>query len=190
MGQRSAVVAALVAAFVLLGGPAASACVTDDWVTVQAVGVGPGDQVPVQGGGLEPGTAEIRWNGMSGDLLATAEVGADGRFTATVVVPQVGVAGRYPVVVVQPAEGGQRGWAYTDLVLAEPVPPAQPVPFVPPVDQGPEPYLLLVLLGVPALGLLLWARRRRSAEAARLRAELDRLVEEERAPVNSGSSRD
>ena len=190
MGRRSAVVGLLVAAVVLLGGPTASACVTDDWIRIDDVaGAGPGSPLVVHGGGLAPGTAQLRWNGMSGEVLATAGVGADGRFTASLVIPDVSVAGRYSVVVVQePVQGGTRGWAYADIVLTTPLPPVQAVVSVTPSGSGPWPYLGMALL-VPAAGwLVVRARRRRAVESARLSDELDRLVEDAPAPMSSSTS--
>ena len=188
MGRRSAVVGLLVMVLVLLAGPIASACVTDDWIRIDDVaGAGPGSPLVVEGGGLTPGTAEIRWNGMSGEVLAAAEVADDGRFSATVVVPDGAVAGRSSVVVVQePEQGGTRGWAYADLVLTAPLPPVQGVAQVTPGGSSPWPYLATTLL-ISAAGWLLVRARRRSGAEAQLSAELDRLVEEERVPVHTRS---
>jgi hypothetical protein len=194
MGHRFAVVGLLVVAFVLLVGPAASACTTDDWVRLQAADPGPGRHFQVEGGGFESGAVELRWNGMQGALLGIAEAGGDGRFVATAVVPQDAVAGRYSVAAVQESADGTRGWAYADLVLAAPLPAAEPMTSPPAEDGGPWPYLLVALLVALLAGTLsgfvLLARRSRSAKAARLHAELDRLLEDERTPAHSsGASR-
>lgn len=189
MGQRCAAVGLLVTVLVLLAGPTASACVTDDWVTIEATaGSGPGTVVPVQGGGFEPRAVELRWNGMGGELLGVVDAGSDGRFAATVVVPAAAVAGRYAVVAVQPAAGGTRGWAYADLVLAAPVPPVEPVSSAPATPRQPWGYLVGTLLLAAVLALVVGARRRKLAGAARLETELDRLVGEERTPVGSSDT--
>jgi uncharacterized membrane protein len=190
MGHRFAVVGLLVMAFVLLVGPAASACTTDDWVRLQAADPAPGRHFQVEGGGFEPGAVELRWNGMQGALLGVAEAGGDGRIVATAVVPQDAVAGRYSVAAVQESADGTRGWAYADLVLATPLPAAEPVTSPPAEDGGHWPYLLVALLAGTLSGFVMLARRSRSAKAARLHAELDRLLEDERTPVHSsGASR-
>lgn len=190
MGRRSAVVCLLVAALALLCGPTASACVTDDWIRIDDVaGAGPGSPLVVHGGGLAPGTAELRWNGMSGEVLGTAGVGADGRFTATLAIPDVSVTGRYSVVVVQePAQGGTRGWAYADVVLTAPPPPVQAVESVTPSDSGPWLYLGMTLLASAAGWLVVQARRRRAVDSAPLSDELDRLVEDERDRISTSTS--
>lgn len=188
MGQRCAAAGLLAMVFVLLFTPAASACVTDDWLTVEAAtGAGPGTRLPVEGGGFESRAVELRWNGMSGEVLGVAEAGADGRFVATVVVPQVAVAGRYSVVAVQQAEGGTRGWAYADVVLDAPAPVVEPVA-PPQTDGGPWPYLVAAVLIGTVSGVILVVRRRKVTASARLDAELERLVDDGRTPALRGRS--
>lgn len=187
MGHRCAAAGLLVVTFLLLAAPTASACVTDDWLTVEAAtGAGPGTRIPVEGGGFEPRAVELRWNGMSGEILGVAEAGADGRFVATVVVPEVAVAGRYSVVAVQQPEGGTRGWAYADVVLTAPTPALEPVASAPSAGRGPWPYVVAILLVGTVTGLILAARRRKAAAWARLDAELHGLVDDERTPAASG----
>lgn len=65
----------------------------------------PGDEVTVEGVGLDPGEVEVRWNAADGKLLGKGE-GPD--FTASIVIPEV-AQGLYAVVVISRQPGGGIG---------------------------------------------------------------------------------
>jgi hypothetical protein len=177
MGRRIAVGLLTALALIVGGASGASACTTDEWVTLGSATAGPTEPVAVRGGGFEPGAVHLRWNGMAGDSLGTATVGADGRFSATVEVPSGVGAGRYSVAAVQdPVEGRTlRGWAYADVVVPTPPPPPQSAP---PVRLAAAALLLAVGVGA---GALPWHRRR--ARTAALDAEVARLLEDAEVPA-------
>lgn len=175
---------ALVVAFLLLGAANAAACVTDDWLRLDVGSTAPGAAVGVDGGGFEAGAVELRWNGMQGEPLGSTQASADGRFTTEVTVPARALAGSYSVVAVQEGGEGMRGWAYADLAV--PGPPVPPAPGRSGVLPGLVPFASLgaALVAVAtATWVAVSARRRRLAEQERLRAELDRLLEEADLPT-------
>lgn len=175
----------LVLAILLLGAANAAACVTDDWLRLDGGSAAPGAVVGVEGGGFEPGAVELRWNGMQGEPLGSAQAGADGRFASEVTVPAGALAGSYSVVAVQEGGEGTRGWAYADLAV-----PGPPVPPTPDRSGVLPDLVVLASLGVALLavataaGVGVSARRQRLAEEERLRAELDRLLEEADLPTD------
>lgn len=93
---------------VILGGASlASACVPQpNLVVVQPRSSGPpGSEVIVEGVGLDPGPAEVRWNGAGGPLLAEA---SGPSFSVPVKIPEA-LPGLYTVVVVSRETGGGIG---------------------------------------------------------------------------------
>ncbi|MFP5219816.1 MAG: hypothetical protein ACLGIG_08775 [Actinomycetes bacterium] len=181
MGARA--VPVLFAAVVLLVcAPAASACTTDDWVTLSSGTAAAGAPLSVQGGAFEPGVVDLRWNGMEGVSLGSAEVGEDGRFTATVRLPADVAAGRYSLAAVQdPAGGGAlRGWAYADVVVPAPPPP--------PASSAPAGAIAAaLLLSTAGVVAALHVRRRRSRDAG-FEADLERLLARPQPAVDPAAS--
>lgn len=176
-------------AVVLVGAGAAMACTTPNWITVEPAGTTSGGEVTLQGGGYEAGPVDLRWGGLDGDLLATAEAGPDGRIEAEVTVPEA-EPGRSRIVGVQDAADGTRLWGFADVEV-EAVPAAL-------LDGWRIGAAALALLVLAALAV--WLRsvnvRRRAASSqpdvsdeAPVDVELAGLLEddEEAAPVGGRS---
>lgn len=73
-------------AFAMFSGGTSWACVPQPQVFVRPYASGPsGAQVTVEGLNFSAGDAEVRWNGLDGDLLASA---AGGQFSLPVTIPQ------------------------------------------------------------------------------------------------------
>lgn len=172
---------ALVGAVLALGVVAtatASACVPQArLVSLQPRPSGPaGSQVTVEGVGFDPGTAEVRWNGPGGTLLAIAEGPS---FSVPIAVPDV-PPGLYAVVVLMrlPDGGvGNAGSAAFDVTgegaagTRAPVTVATtpPAPTASRPDPAPATSPILAMAagaGILALGALGGARlaRRPGAE--------------------------
>jgi hypothetical protein len=179
MGARSmARTAVVVVALLGLSVGTAGACTTPNWVTVEIGETRGGTELLIDGGGYDPGPVDLRWGGMDGELLGTAEAGEDGRFTARAAMPDH-EPGRHAVVAVQ--EGGEtRLWGFTDLDLRG---PAAPPAAGPPLALVAAAAAVLVLVAALLLVTLRDSRRRRRALAADepdpLDGELAQLLEDE-----------
>lgn len=105
-GTAIAVVAAL-AATVWAATGLAWACVPQaELVTVQPRSSGPaGTAVTVAALGFDPGRAEVRWNAVDGEMLATAE---GPEFSVPVTIPRA-PEGLYHLIVLARAPGGEIG---------------------------------------------------------------------------------
>lgn len=85
----------------------------------------PGSTVMVEGREVAaPAPVEIRWNGVRGEVLATATAGSDGTFSVPVRVPDV-APGVYSLTLVAPGVGvGRTAFEVTGSAASAPAGPA------------------------------------------------------------------
>lgn len=119
---RLTVVVGTVAVTLLLVAPA-MACTTPNWVTPAGDPATeppePGSDFPIDAGGYEPGSVDLRLDGLDGESLGTAEAGEDGRFSATVELPADLGPGSHQIVATQVAADGSRLWGFAPITVAE-----------------------------------------------------------------------
>ena len=115
----------------------------------------PGTEVTVRGTSPVAGPVEIRWDGLQGRLLGTAQAGPreqGGEFLADVTIPKAGPGVHYVVVV----SSGNGGWSRASFKI--PGKPGEAVTARPTLDPAQRPAPLLD--ADP-----LWSRPETSAEA-------------------------
>lgn len=177
---RLAVVVGTVATAMLLVAPAL-ACTTPNWVTPAGEPAAeppePGSDFSIDAGGYEPGSVDIRLDGLDGESLGTAEAGADGRFSATVPLPADLEPGSHQIVATQVAANGTRLWGFAPITVAE-------------TSGGLTSGMLagwgvaLLLVGVAFLIRRLRVQRDRPLEPEKIEIVDDELVESLDGEVN------
>lgn len=104
-------------ALLWIGAPAALACDTGSWLTVDG-DAGSGTVVTVRGGGFAPGTMTLVWDRSAGQVLGDAAVAPDGTLQTRIEIPS-DAAGAHKVIAVSPGEvespTGTHAW--TDVVV-------------------------------------------------------------------------
>lgn len=160
-------------AVLILGAGAAMACTTPNWIIVEPAGARGGSEVTLQGGGYEAGPVDLRWGGLDGELLDTAQASAEGLIEARVTLPEA-EPGRSRIVGVQGAADGTRLWGFADVEVE-----AAPAPLL---DGWRIGAAVLTLLALGAVGL--WLR----AAAVRRRSASLLPEDSHEAPVNAESA--
>lgn len=145
-------------------GGSAWGCVPQPLISLQPRSSGPGgSKVIVDAIAVDPGRVEVRWNGLDGELLATAE---GPKFSLPVAIPQV-TEGLYTIVVLARDANGAVGssgraaflvTSSSDSSASSSSPPSMvSTPSPPPSSDVASPALLGMGLGVAVVGGLIGA---------------------------------
>jgi hypothetical protein len=148
------------------------ACVPQPLISLQPRSSGTaGSEVTVDALALDPAPVEVRWNGLDGQLLATA---SGPQFSVPVTIPQV-PEGLYTIVVFARDRSGAVGSSGRAAFLVisssdsqaglSAPPPTATTSSLPPGSDRPSPALLVPGLGMAVVGGLVGAAvvRRHSA---------------------------
>jgi hypothetical protein len=172
---RLAVIVGTAAVAMLLVAPA-MACTTPNWVTPAGDPAAdppePGSDFPIDAGGFEPGSVDLRLDGLDGESLGTAQAGEDGRFSAVVQLPAELEPGSHQIVATQTAADGSRLWGFASISVAEPAGGTGPGVLV-----AFGAALVLLLTGGVFVLRHLRGQRARDLESMEIEIEEDELAE-------------
>ncbi|MDP9429446.1 MAG: hypothetical protein M3Q47_11480 [Actinomycetota bacterium] len=158
-------------ALLWMGAPAALACDTGSWLTVDG-DAGSGTVVTVRGGGFAPGTMTLVWDRSAGQVLGDAAVAPDGTLQTRIEIPS-DAAGAHKVIAVPVGEvespTGTHAWTDVVVPTGGVGPPTTPTSTAQTTQTGREapesaaPAPVALGLGALVVAVLAVVLRRRTA---------------------------